>query len=318
MIKIRRLQANSGEMSSSLDNFRSTLEKLLNFYQKMKDDYGTRLKRIEDGYLKEIEVLKKLGEINLKEVWKQFDNLVEIVEEGKQAGELEEIGGDADLENFGYKRAKSREGKLIELVKHGLEKDVERRNGKIEFWKGKDEYRDLRKEMIQMENEFKYKEDGYLQEIGNLKGKLKIYLDGDMGRTTKQRIQDEILTNLKQTSNIKEQMRRVKFASKQSKLGAKNYSIERQSYMNISEQPSAKNRKSDLYSTMLSPKTRSIISNRRTLRNHVAMHNLSKMAERSTQRRKSFNNVSSMAKFFDRSSTQRIDADEIAKNLLKC
>ena len=239
IIKLRRLQSRSEEADRLVKEFQRHLRGLLDLFEGLQETYRRRVQKLEKGYQEEVQVHKRLSEINLQEVWNKFYQVTKIVEENLKIC-LEDKISEFRLENedfedsrgsggqsgiargtldpeetikrpgFKFKVAKdSANAKLIEMLRDELELDCERRNTKVEYWRSRDDYLQLKAKMFEVGKQFFEKEKKLQSEVDRLKLELKSVRRGgndSLSFAVKKDIQAEIRNQQKNSKLLKNKL----------------------------------------------------------------------------------------------------------------
>lgn len=198
VIKMRRLQYVNEKVEKELGLFKNQLTKMFEILKNVKKNYTKKLHNVNFQKQKEIEILRNLNELNLKQMNDKFDSLVRVVQDTKI--ELESRGGNEE------EMIKRLNTELIEKVNDATKNNFEKNNAKIDFWRTNDDYHELKTSLRKVENEFERKEIEYKNEILDLKNRLRVKVK-DEKVSMRIKVGKEIQSNLQQSNLLKNKIK---------------------------------------------------------------------------------------------------------------
>lgn len=212
IIKLRRLQYIHSNIEKNFETFKNKLESIFKILNKVEIKFTNRLKNIEESKERDIEILRSLNDLNLKQMNEKFQSLVEEIKNTR-----EELGGENQGEVEFLRELNT---KLIDKVNLEGENEHRKNTALIDLWKTKDDNEELKNLMRKMMSDFEKKEIEYKNEILGLKNRMKLKVK-DEKKSMKIKVGREIESNLHQSTLLKNKIKNLSFNTESNFIGSK-------------------------------------------------------------------------------------------------
>lgn len=204
IMKMRRLQHGNKTLEDEFQILRNQLKKIFKILQKVQIKFMDEIKNFEEEKDKEIEILKNLNDINLNQMSDKFDSLIKIIQDVKL--ELEQTEKSEELDFF-----REMNDKLINKIHETGLNELEKNKAKIDLWRARDDYIELKNTLRKVESEFERREIEYKNQILELKNRIKVKSIEEK-KTMKIRVGKEIQSNLHQGNLLKNKIKNLSFS----------------------------------------------------------------------------------------------------------